>query len=77
MLFRSNRPEDEQEKFTIGFKYNSRDGLEFDQVKGFANQLGSNRLKNLMMEFLTEKDVSFRPIQDLKLKAEKGSDEKL
>ena len=65
-----NRPEDDLERFTIGFKYNKRDGLEFDQVKGFANELGSNRFKNLMMEYLTEKDVSFRPIKDLKLKDE-------
>jgi hypothetical protein len=72
-----NKPEKEIDRFTIGFKYNNRDGLEFDQVKGFANQLGSNRFKNLMMEFLTEKDVSFRPIKDLKLKAEKSQDEEL
>jgi len=72
-----NRPEKELDRLTIGFKYNKRDGLEFDQVKGFANQLGSNRFKNLMMEYLTEKDVSFRPIKDLKLKAEKGEDGKL
>lgn len=67
-----NRPEKELDRFTVGFKYNSRDGLEFDQVKGFANKLGSNRFKNLMMEYLTEKDVSFRPIKDLKLSAEDG-----
>ena len=65
-----NKPEDEIERFTIAFKYNKRDGLEFDQVKGFANKLGSNRFKKLVMEYLTEKDVSYRPIQDLKLKAE-------
>jgi hypothetical protein len=70
-----NRPEDEIDRFTIAFKYNSRDGLEFDQVKGFANKLGSNRFKKLVMEYLTAKDVSYRPIQDLKLKAEKNTDE--
>lgn len=70
-----NRPEEELDKFTVGFKYNSRDGLEFDQVKGFANKLGSNRLKNLVMDFLTEKDVSFRPIKDLKLSVENGDGE--
>jgi len=73
----SNRPEKEIERFTIGFKYNKRDGLEFDQIKGFANELGSNRFKNLVMEYLTDKDVSFRPIKDLKLKAENSGDEKL
>ena len=72
-----NRPEKEIDRFTVGFKYNKRDGLEFDQVKGFANELGSNRFKNLVMEYLTDKDVSFRPIKDLKLKEEKSEDEKL
>ena len=65
-----NRPKSELERFTVGFKYYSRDGLEFDQVKGFANEQGSNRFKNLMMEYLTDKDVSFRPIKDLKLSEE-------
>lgn len=72
-----NRPEDEIDRFTIAFKYNSRDGLEFDQVKGYANQLGSNRFKNLVMEYLTDKDISFRPIRDLKLKVEDNKNEKL
>lgn len=73
----SNRPSDEIDRFTIAFKYNGRDGLEFDQVKGFENKLGSNRFKNLVMEYLTDKDISFRPIQDLKLKVEDSGDEKL
>lgn len=66
-----NRPVKEMERFTIGFKYDPKyKELEFDQVKGFANQHGSNRFKKLVMEFLTDKDVSFRPIRDLKLKDE-------
>jgi len=64
------RPEDEMERYTIGFTYNKRDGIEFDQVKGFANQLGSDRFKKLVMDYLTEKDVSFRPIKDLRLSEE-------
>jgi len=73
-----NRPEDEMERFTIGFKYDKLNGLEFDQVKGFGNQLGSNRFKNLVMEYLTDKDVSYRPIKDLKLRVEKdGKDTKI
>lgn len=63
-----NRPEDEQERFTMGFTYDKYNGLEFDQVKGYVNQLGSDRFKKHVMEFLTAKDVSFRPIKDLKLK---------
>lgn len=72
-----NRPSNELERFTIGFKYHKRDGLEFDQIKGFANEQGSNRFKNLVMEYLTEKDVSFRPIKDLKLSDEFEDGEKL
>lgn len=71
------RPSKELERFTIGFKYHKRDGLEFDQIKGFANEQGSNRFKNLVMEYLTEKDVSFRPIKDLKLTAESNEEDEL
>ncbi|MEK6830224.1 MAG: hypothetical protein AABY15_08975 [Nanoarchaeota archaeon] len=73
-----NRPAKEMERYTIGFKYDPKyKELEFDQVKGFANQLGSNRFKKLVIDFLTDKDVSFRPIRDLKLKEGNGGDEKL
>jgi len=72
-----SRPSDEIDRFTIGFKYDKLNGLEFDQVKGFANEQGSNRFKNLMMEYLTEKDVSYRPIRDLRLDEEHEEDEKL
>ena len=59
------------ERFTIGFKYDSTyKALIFDQVKGFGNKLGSNRFKNLVMEFLTDKDISFKAYKDLKLKVE-------
>ena len=66
-----NRPEKEMERYTIGFKYDSKyKELVFDQVKGFANALGSNRFKRLMMDYLTEKDISFQPIRDLRLREE-------
>ena len=67
------RTNSEPDKFTIGFTYDKLAGLEFDQVKGFANELGegipkkTDRFKKLMMEWLTAKDISFRPINDLKL----------
>jgi hypothetical protein len=44
--------------------------LEFHQVKGFANKPGTDRFKKLLMEFLTIKDISYRPIKDLKLQNE-------
>lgn len=71
-----NRKETEPPRFTIGFTYNKLSGLEFEQVKGFANETGdgipkkTDRFKKLMMEWLTNKDISFRPIGDLKLTEE-------
>lgn len=62
-----NLTENDLKRFTIGFVFDSLNGLEFDQVKGFANKQGSDRFKKLLMEFLTAKDISFRPIKDLKL----------
>lgn len=73
-----NRPQKEMERYTIGFKYDSKyKELIFDQVKGFANALGSNRFKRLMMEYLTAKDISFQPIRDLRLKEEDGEESTL
>jgi hypothetical protein len=62
--------EDELTRFTIGFTFDSVNGLEFNQVKGFANKPGTDRFKKLLMEFLTVKDISYRPIKDLKLQSE-------
>lgn len=62
--------EDDLTRFTIGFTFDSVNGLEFHQVKGMMNKPGSDRFKKLLMEFLTEKDISYRPIKDLKLKNE-------
>lgn len=71
-----NRTDKEPPRYTIGFTYNKLAGLEFDQVKGFANELGegipkkTDRFKKLMMEWLAVKDISYRPINDLKLSGE-------
>jgi len=75
-----NRTDKEPPRYTIGFTYNKLAGLEFDQVKGFANELGegipkkTDRFKKLMMEWLTIKDISYRPINDLKLSGEDLTD---
>lgn len=61
---------DELTRFTIGFTFDSINGLEFHQVKGIANKPGSDNFKKLLMEFLTTKDISFRPVKDLKLQNE-------
>lgn len=63
-------PQDELVRFTIGFTFDSVNGLEFHQVKGFANKPGTDRFKKLLMEFLSTKDISYRPIKDLKLQNE-------
>lgn len=65
-----NRQEDELIRYTIGFKHDKYKGLVFDQIKGFANKLGSNRFKKLVMEWLEVKDVSFQPIKDLRIDSE-------
>ena len=64
-----DRPSEELERYTIGFKYDKHKGLVFDQVKGFANKTGSDRFKNHMMVWLENKDISFQPIKDLKIES--------
>jgi len=66
----TNLSADELTRFTIGFTFDSVNGLEFHQVKGMANKPGTDRFKKLLMEFLTAKDISYRPIKDLKLNNE-------
>ena len=55
-------------RFTIGFNFNKLKGIEFHQVKGPENKQGSNEFKTDLMEFLKLKDISYRPLKDLKLK---------
>lgn len=59
--------ENELKRFTIGFTFHHLNGLEFDQVKGYANKQGSDRFKRLLMEYLETKDVSYKPLKDLKI----------
>lgn len=65
-----DRPINEHDRFTIGFIYDETNGIEFDQVKSYGNDLGSDRFKKLVMNFLVNKDISYRPIKDLKLEDE-------
>ena len=57
-------------RFTLGFNYTKNAGLEFHQVKGACNELGSDRFKKLLMEYLTVMDIPFRPVKDLRLENE-------
>lgn len=65
-----NLSSEELKRFTIGFTFDSINGLEFHQIKGIMNKPGSDRFKKLLMEFLKTKDISFRPVRDLKLTEE-------
>jgi len=65
-----NIDKNEPIRFTLGLYYNKTTGLEFDQVKGVGNKQGSDRFKKLMMDWLISKDISFKPIRDLKVKTE-------
>lgn len=51
--------ERELTRFTMGIFYNKTSGFEFEQIKSFNNQLGSNRFKQLVMEWLEAKEVTF------------------
>lgn len=62
-----NKGSGELDRYTIGFKNDKYKGLVFDQVKGFANKLGSDRFKRLVMDWLKAKDISFQPIKDLRI----------
>lgn len=53
--------------FMLGLKVDKRGMLEFDQLKSTANQLASNKLKTIVMDYLREKDISYRELEDLAL----------
>lgn len=71
----NEKAEKELDRFTIAFNFNERDGLEFDQMKGFGNQPASDRVRRLVMKFLVAKDISFKPLLDLKLTTLKDGEE--
>ena len=51
-------PDDELTRFTLGLHFKSNNGLEFDQLKSYANKLGSNRLKTLVLEWMKAKEIN-------------------
>lgn len=51
--------------FMMGFTINKRGLLEFDQLKSTNNQRGTDRFKMLVMDYLIEKDITFREVADL------------
>ena len=63
-------------RFTIGFNYNAYTGLEFHQLKSFHNQLASDRVRVLVMDWMTQNDISYKPLNDIKLNGD-GTTENL
>ena len=71
-----NIPKGQLSRFTIGFNYNAYTGLEFHQLKSFHNQLASDRVRVLVMDWMTQNDISYKPLNDIKLNGD-GTTENL
>lgn len=65
--FKDDEDSKNLKNFMIGFTIDKRGMLEFDQIKSTNNQRGSNKFKMLIMEFLREKDITFREVADLSI----------
>lgn len=57
---------EEHTKFMMGLNV-TQAGLEFEQFKAPCNESASNRQKKLIMEYLEDKDISYREVRDLKI----------
>ena len=53
--------------FMLGLDVDKRNMLEFDQFKSTNNQLASNKLRLILMEYLRDKDISYKELADLSL----------
>ncbi len=67
----------EPEKFMLGLKADKYGKLEFDQVKATCNRQGSDRFKTNIMEFLQEKEISYKELADLRLSTSRGNESEL
>ncbi len=65
--FKEDSEKDNLKNFLMGFSVDKRGMLEFDQMKSTNNQRGSNKLKMIVMDYLREKDITFREVADLSL----------
>lgn len=68
-------PKGEMTRFTIGFNYNAYTGLEFHQLKSYHNQLASDRVRVLVMDWMTQNDISYMPLNDIKLNGDGTTDD--
>lgn len=57
----------EPQLYMLGLRANKYGELEFDQVKAACNMQGPDRFKVNIMEFLQEKEISYKELSDLKL----------
>lgn len=68
-----NRPEDEISEYMLGMTANKYGKLEFDQIKGACNKQGTDRFKQNVMEFLQEKEISYKELADIRLSTSRTS----
>lgn len=55
----SDRPSKDMDRFTIGFTVDRYGFLEFDQLKGYKNAQAPDRVKALVRNWLTNKDITY------------------
>lgn len=65
--FKEDSEKNNLKNFLMGFTVDKRGMLEFDQIKSTNNQRGSNKFKMIVMDYLREKDITFREVADLSL----------
>jgi hypothetical protein len=65
--FKSDEDCQNLKNFMLGLDVDARGMLEFDQFKSTNNRLASNKLKLILMEYLREKDISYKEVADLSL----------
>ena len=67
----NERKESEPKEYMLGFIVDKYGGLEFDQVKAACNVQGPDRFKKNVMDYLQEKEISYKELSDLKLSTDK------
>lgn len=67
----NERKESEPKEYMLGFIVDKYGHLEFDQVKAACNVQGPDRFKKNVMDYLQEKEISYKELSDLKLSTDK------
>lgn len=63
--YKKDEEKDNLKNFMLGLKVDKRGFLEFDALKSTNNYLASDKFKKIIMDYLREKDISFREVADL------------